>query len=111
MIYFFLFITTILAESNPDCKSAYCSSCNETDPSICLSCIDLYTLVDGKCVYSREINKCYEYHWGSDTCNRCWIGYKVDFEKHECVEGLETCKYANFEYQLQIVIHVMKDII
>ncbi|GAB1219206.1 hypothetical protein ENUP19_0018G0040 [Entamoeba nuttalli] len=69
---FTLLIPLIVAQ-NPECSSAYCSSC-KTNPNVCDLCAQNYVLVDGKCKYFKEVVP-YCAISAKDGCSACMSGY------------------------------------
>ena len=83
---FFIFIITIFAHhSEPKCKSAFCSECEN---EICTNCIHGYILENGECKFMREvIEHCH--HAYNGTCFECFHGYYL--YENKCIEKDPNC--------------------
>ena len=71
MIALFLLTTLAFAQSNVNCKSAYCSQCDATQ---CTNCITDFILQNGECVYCRDAVEHCKYALNG-KCSECFYGY------------------------------------
>ena len=81
--------------SNVTCGSAYCASCENGK---CTDCIDMYLIVNGKCVFKYKENCLNSDNHYSDPnfCSICFDGYHIDTSTGLCVSGEFGCSSAGY---------------